>query len=60
MSLLRELRTALRALERDGVYGARVVLGRDELVLYNAPSLNGPLGVVLYLLDIPPNAVNRG
>lgn len=34
--LLRELKATLRALERDGVYGAKVVLGRDELTLYNA------------------------
>jgi len=54
MPLLRELRTTLRALERDGVYGARVALDRDELMLYNARSLNGLLGVVLYLLDIAP------
>jgi hypothetical protein len=33
---LRELKTTLRALERDAVYGARVVLGRDEVALYNA------------------------
>ena len=36
MPLLRELKTTLRGLERDGVYGAKVVLGRDELALYNA------------------------
>jgi len=34
--LLRQLRTTLRGLERDGVCGITVVLGRDELVLYNA------------------------
>jgi hypothetical protein len=36
MPLLRELRTTLRGLEREWVYGVRVVLGRDELALYNA------------------------
>jgi len=36
MPFVRQLRTTLRGPERDGVYGARVVLGRDELVLYNA------------------------
>lgn len=36
MPLLRELKTTLRGLERCGVYGARVVLGREELVLHDA------------------------
>lgn len=36
MPLLRELKETLRGLEQDGVYGAKVVLGRDELTLYNA------------------------
>ena len=31
MPLLRELKTTLRGLERDRVYGAKVVLDRDEL-----------------------------
>ena len=35
MPRLRELRT-LRALERCRVYGVRVVIGRDELALYDA------------------------
>jgi hypothetical protein len=36
MPLLRELKTTLRSLERDRVYGTRVVLGRHELALYDA------------------------
>jgi hypothetical protein len=36
MPLLHELKTALRGLQQGGVYGARVILGRDELALYDA------------------------
>ena len=36
MPLLRELRTTLRTLERCRVYGVRVVVGRDDLALYDA------------------------
>jgi hypothetical protein len=36
MPLLRKLKATLRALERAGVYGTQVVLGRDELALFDA------------------------
>lgn len=36
MPLLRELKTTLRGLERCQVYGARVVLGKEELALHDA------------------------
>jgi len=65
MPLLRELRTTLRALEGDGAYGARDVLSRDELVLYNATMEVASVRTVRSELSYTystslPDAVNRG